>query len=70
MTWVKAETRSGHPDHVLSGLSGLIWFINYPGQIQILHWIMALASGPDQSNELSVLDGDDESISPDSLQDI
>ena len=28
-----------------------------------------MASGPDQGNELSVLDGDDGSVSPDSPQD-
>ena len=31
--------------------------------------MLIMVSGRDQSNELSMLDGDDESISPDSPQD-
>ena len=43
------------------GQAGLTRFIKYLGLTQILNWItcILLAFGSDQSNELSMLDGDD-----------
>ena len=53
-----------------AGLSHLTQFKKYLRLTQILHWIMyvlIMASGSDQSSELSMLNGgDDGSISPDS----
>ena len=53
----RVETRSGHLSHILSDSSR-----SYPlykmGLPWILHWI-TMASGCDQSDELSMLDGDD-----------
>ena len=63
------EIGSGHPDslgHICLDQAGLICFIKYLGLTWILYWIMA--SGIDQSDKLSVLDGDDGSVSPDSPQ--
>ena len=54
------------------GQTGVTQFIKYLAMTQILHWIICInmMSGTDQNNELSVLDSDDESVSPESPQDI
>ena len=67
------EMGSGHlgqPGHVLYWSAGLTW--KCLGLIWILHWITCfkMASGLDQSNELSMLDGDNGNASLDSLEDI
>ena len=50
------------------GQMDLTWFILYLDLTRILHWIMCVnnGTGPDQRNELGMLDGDDGSIPPDS----
>ena len=52
--------------------TSLTRFIKYPGLTWIQHCTMCITKCicPDQSNELSKLDGDDESISPDFPQDM
>ena len=50
------------------GQAGLIQFIKYLGLTWILHWItciIIMVSDPNQSNALSMLDGDDGSVLPD-----
>ena len=50
------------------GQADLTQFIKYLGLTWILHWItciIIMASDPNQSNELSMLDGDDGSVLPD-----
>ena len=54
---------------------GLTRFIQYTLYLGLTGFCIGLhaliiVSGPDQSNELSMFDGDDGIISPDSLQDI
>ena len=54
------------------GQVGLTWFINIwvgPRFCIGLH-VLIMASGPDQSYKLSMLDGDGGNVSPDSPQDV
>ena len=52
------------------GQASLTWFIKYLSLSRILHWIPCVDNSIccDQSNELSVLDSYDGSVSPDSPQ--
>ena len=66
------ETGSGHPSYVLSG-SDLLDPVNKIPRSDpdcIGSYTLVMVSGPDQSNELSVFDGNDGKLPPNSPQDI
>ena len=57
------ETRSGHLSHITGpGQSRSTQFIKYPGLTRFCNGscVLIMASGPDQSNELSMLHSDDD----------
>ena len=71
LTTCRVEIRSGHPGYILSGSSGSDLVYKISGWI--LYWIICANNGisiPDHSSELSVLDSDNGSMSPNSPQDI
>ena len=66
---IGVEATLGHPGQPVTFCLGqvcLAWFIKYLNLTWILHWIKIMASGPDQINELNVLDSDDGNVSTDS----